>query len=47
MKPIKFFHSEKDHFSEKIFRNIEKSARSLNILIFAIFFAYYKVAPIN
>ena len=26
MKQIKFFKSEKDHFSEKIFRNIEKTS---------------------
>ena len=25
MEPIKFFKSEKDHFYEKIFRNIEKT----------------------
>ena len=41
MKPMKFFKSEKHHFSEKIFRNIEKTPSKFNILIFAIFFGYY------
>jgi len=37
--PIKFFRSENDHFSEKIFR--KKRHQSSNILMFAIFFDYY------
>jgi len=34
-----------EHFSEKTFSNIEKSPQSWNILIFAIFVAYYNMWP--
>ena len=36
MKPIKFFNSEKDHFSEQIFRNIEKTPSKYKYINFSV-----------
>jgi len=41
MKPMKFFNSWKDYFSKKNIFKHRKNPQSSNILIFAIFFAYY------
>jgi len=38
MKPMQFFNSENDDSSEKTFSN---TAQSSNILLFAMFVAYY------
>jgi len=40
MKPIKFFKSEKCHFSEKYLETSKKRHQSSNILIFAIIFYF-------
>ena len=39
MKPIKFFKSEKDHFSENIFRNIDRKPSKFKYINFALSFS--------
>jgi len=48
MKPMKFFNSEKDYFSEKAFLNIEHKPWKFKYINFRdIFRILQHVAPIN